>query len=58
LPVIGTTGAPAKPTTRWIARNDLQNAMLIAHRKRLFHNLRNLTRLKGLRTPPPRTKTR
>jgi phospholipase C len=58
LPLIAATGAPVKPTTRWIARNDLQNAMLIAHRKRLFHNLGNLTRLKGLRTPPQRTRTR
>jgi len=54
LPVIAATGAPAQPTTRWIARNDLQYAMLIGHRKRLFHNLGNLARLKRLRTPPPR----
>jgi hypothetical protein len=58
LPVIGATGVPAKPITRWIAWNDLQDAMLIAHRKRLFHNLGNLTRLKGLRTPPSRTRPR
>jgi phospholipase C len=55
LPVIAATGAPARPTRTWIARNDLQYAMLIGHRKHLFHNLGNLVRLKRLRTPPPRT---
>ena len=58
LPVIAQTGAPAQPTTRWIAVNDLQEAMLVAHRKRFAHNLSNLMRLKTLRTPPPSSKTR
>jgi len=52
LPVIAQTGAPAHPAKRWIARNDLQAAMLTAHRKRYQHILGNLARLKGLRTPP------
>jgi len=58
LPDIAQTGAPAKPTTRWIARNDLQTAILVAHKKRYFHNLENLAKLKRLRTPVPKSKTR
>jgi phospholipase C len=58
VPVIAQTGAPAKPTTRWIAWNDLQKAMLLAHGKRYSHNLANLVRLKGLRTPPPTARKR
>ena len=56
LPVIAQTGAPAHPAKRWIARNDLQAAMLTAHRKRYQHILGNLARLKGLRTPPPKSR--
>ena len=58
LPVIAATGGPAKPTTRFIAVNDLQKAMLMAHGKRYLHNVGNLERLKALRTPPPRKKPR
>lgn len=58
VPTIAATGAPAQPMTTWIARNDLQYAMIVGHRKRLFHNLGNLARLKRLRTPPPRTRKR
>ncbi len=58
LPVIAQTGAPGKPTTRWIARNDLQYAMLNAHRMRFQHNLGNLTKLKALRTPPRKSRAR
>jgi phospholipase C len=58
LPAIARTETPPKPKTQWIARNDLQYAMLIGHRKRLFHNLGNLARLRGLRTPPARTRKR
>jgi phospholipase C len=58
LPVIAATGGPAKPTTRFIAMNDLQKAMLTAHGKRYFHNLGNLARLRALRTPPARKKQR
>ena len=58
LPAIARTETPLKPKTQWIARNDLQYAMLIGHRKRLFHNLGNLARLRGLRTPPARTRKR
>ena len=58
LPAIALTGAATKPTTRWIARNDLQDAMIVAHRKRLFHNLGNLSKFKSLRKPPARTRTR
>jgi len=56
LPVIAQTGAPAHPAKRWIARNDLQAAMLTAHRKRYQHILGNLARLKGLRTSPPKSR--
>src|SRR5258708_4566337 len=56
LPAIAQTGAPAKTTTRWFARNDLQYAMLAAQRKRLFHNIGTLAELKALRTPPPKGK--
>jgi phospholipase C len=58
MPVIAQIGAPAKPTTRWIAWNDLQYAMLVAQRKRLFHNLGNLAKFKGLRTPPSKSSPR
>jgi len=59
LPAIAlSSSAPAKPTTRMIARNDLQWAMLSAHGSRYLHNLGNLPRLKGLRTPPAKTKSR
>jgi phospholipase C len=54
LPAISLSSAVAKPATRWIARNDLQYAMLTAQRKRLFHNLGNLAKLKKMRTPPPK----
>ena len=57
VPVIASTGPP-HPKKTWIARNDLQYAMVIGHRKRIFHNLGNLARFKGLRTPPPRTRKR
>jgi len=56
LPLIAQKGAPAHPTKRWIARNDLQAAMLTAHRKRYQHILGNLARLKGLRTSPPKSR--
>jgi hypothetical protein len=58
LPVIAASGGPAKPKTRFIAVNDLQKAMLMAHGKRYFHNLGNLARLRALRTPPARKKQR
>jgi len=58
MPVIAQIGAPAKPTTRWIAWNDLQYAMLVAQKKRLFHNLGNLAKFKGLRTPPSKSSPR
>jgi phospholipase C len=58
LPVISPAGLPTRPTTRLIAVNDLQRAMLTAQAKRYVHNLGNLVKLKVLRTPPPKTKTR
>ncbi len=58
LPPIALAGAATKPTTRYFAVNDLQEAMLIAHRKRFAHNLGNLMKLKSLRTPPPSSSKR
>jgi phospholipase C len=58
LPDIAQTGGPAKPTTRLIAWNALQRAMAVAQGKRYLHNLANLPKLRMLRTPPPKTKTR
>jgi phospholipase C len=51
---IAQTGAPIKPTTRLFAVNDLQWAMLEAHRKRYLHRLGNLARLKAVGSPPPK----
>jgi phospholipase C len=58
LPIIAQTSAAGKPAAPLIAMNDLQWAMFAAHRKRYVHYLGNLTRLKGLRTPPPRGRRR
>jgi phospholipase C len=59
LPPIALSGsAPAKPTTRLIAVNDLQVAMLKAHAKRYLHNLANPLKLRMLRKPPPKSKLR
>lgn len=58
LPDIAQTGAPAKATTRLIAWNDLQKAMLKAQAKRYLHNLANPLKLRMLRTPPPKSKSR
>jgi phospholipase C len=58
LPAIALSDAQAKPTTRLVAVNDLQWAMLRAQAKRYLHNLANLPKLRMLRTPPPKAKTR
>lgn len=58
LPAIALSDAQAKPTTRLVAVNDLQSAMLRAQAKRYLHNLANLPKLRMLRTPPPKAKTR
>ena len=58
LPDIARTGAPGEPTPRWIAWNDSQTAMLVAHRKRYLHYLGSLAKFKMLRTPLPKSKTR
>jgi hypothetical protein len=58
LPAIALSGTIAKPTTRLIAVNDLQGAMLHAQAMRYLHNLANLPKLRMLRTPPPKSKTR
>jgi phospholipase C len=58
LPAIALSDAQAKPTTRLVAVNDLQYAMLRAQAKRYLHNLANLPKLRMLRTPPPKVKTR
>jgi len=50
--------AIAKPTTRLIAVNDLQVAILKPHTKRYLHNLANPLKLRKLRTPPPKSKSR
>jgi phospholipase C len=57
LPAIAMSGrAPAKPTTRLFAWNDLQSAMLSAQGSRYLHNLANPLKLRMLRTPPPKSK--
>jgi phospholipase C len=58
LPAIALSDALAKPTTRLVALNDLQWAMLRAQAKRYLHNLANLPKFRMLRTPPPKVKTR
>ncbi len=58
LPAVAVADTAAKPTTQWLARNDLQEAMIVAHRKRLFHNLGNLAKFNALRKPPPKTRVR
>jgi phospholipase C len=58
LPDIAHAGAPAEATTRLIAWNDLQKAMLKAQAKRYLHNLVNPLKLRMLRTPPPKSKSR
>jgi phospholipase C len=57
-PITLSSSAPAKPTTRLVARNDLQSAMLSAHGRRYLHNLANPLKLRMLRTPPPKPKSR
>jgi phospholipase C len=51
IPVIGLSEAAAKPTTRFLAWNDLQKAMLSAHKQRYTHGLGNWMRLKRFGTP-------
>jgi hypothetical protein len=58
LPAIAVSGTFAKPTTRLIAVNDLQVAILEAHTKPYLHNLANPLKLRKLRTPPPKSKSR
>jgi len=58
LPAIAVSGTFAKPTTRLIAVNDLQVAILKPHTKRYLHNLANPLKLRKLRTPPPKSKSR
>jgi phospholipase C len=58
LPAIAVSGTFAKPTTRLIAVNDLQVAILKAHTKPYLHNLANPLKLRKLRTPPPKSKSR
>lgn len=55
LPVIAPTETAGRPTTGFFAKNDLQEAMLLAHRRRYAHSLGNLVRLKGFGTPPPKS---
>jgi len=56
VPAIATSKAATKPKRRFIARNDLQDAMLIAHRGRYRHGLSNWRRLKPFGTPPHRSR--
>lgn len=56
LPVITVSEAAAKTTTQFIARNDLQSAMLLAHKQRYAHGFGNLVRLKKFGAPPPKSK--
>ncbi len=58
LPNIALSGVVAKPTTRLIAQNDLQVAMLKAHANRYLHNLANVPKFRMLRTPPPKSRAR
>lgn len=59
VPVIAVSTAETKQKTALSARNDLQEAMLIAHRRRYMYGLQhNWLRLKRFNTPPPRSKPR
>jgi phospholipase C len=56
LPAISPTEAAGKPTTRFLALNDLQDAMFMAHRRRYARGFGNLVRLRPFGTPRPRSK--
>lgn len=51
IPVIGLSEAAGKPTTRFIAWNDLQGAMLSGHRQRYARGLANWARMRPFGTP-------
>jgi len=58
VPVIGLSKAGAKPRTRFLAWNDLQKAMLSAHKQRYRHGLGNWARMKRFGTPRSKTSNR
>lgn len=51
-PNIALSATAPKPITRFIAANDLQEAMLIAHRQRYARGLRNWRRMRRFGIPP------
>ncbi len=52
LPSIALNAAATKPKTQFWAHNDLQSAILTAHRRRYTYGFRNWTRMRGFGTPP------
>jgi len=54
LPAIARPARLRKTRRDGSPGTDLQYAMLVQQRKRLFHNIGNLQSLKALRTPPPK----
>lgn len=58
LPEIALGAAATKPKTQLWARNDLQEAILIAHRQRYKNGLRNWSRMKSFGTSPARPRGR
>lgn len=53
LPAIALSAAAASPKVRLWADNDLQSAILSAHKQRYKYGFRNLARMKRFGTPPP-----
>ena len=58
LPVIALAEAAGRPTTPFLALNDLQEAMLMAHRQRYARGLGNILRMKRFAVPPTPTQKR
>jgi phospholipase C len=58
LPAIALSAAAAKPKAQFWAHNDLQSAILSAHRQRYKHGFRNLAKMKRFGTPPVTSRNR
>ena len=58
LPTIALNPVAAKPKTQFWASNDLQSAILSAHKQRYKHGFRNLARLKRFGTPSAKPRSR
>jgi phospholipase C len=58
LPSIALNAAATKPKRQFLAHNDLQSAILSAHRQRYKRGFRNWARMKGFGTPSEPSRSR